>query len=153
SRRRLQSIEDSGTISGAVYFNDMLPDDALGRQTFMENCASSFHEAELVFFDPDNGLEVSLPKGRKKSSKYLYLDEAAEFYATGKSLLIYQHFPRIERAVFLSLRTKQLRTVAPGCTIWTFTTAHVVFFLVVHPASPVRLVNAAIETSRRWEAD
>src|SRR5690606_4640768 len=87
------------------------------------------------------------------SSKYLYLDEAAKFYATGKSLLIYQHFPRIERTVFLSLRAKQLRTVAPGCTIWAFTTAHVVFFLVVHPASPVRLVNAAIETSRRWEDD
>jgi len=152
-RRRLQTIEDSGAIPGAVYFNDMLPDNIPGRQAFFESCAASFDDTVLVFFDPDNGLEVSLPKGRKNSSKYLYLDEAAVFYEAGKSLLIYQHFPRIERTIFLNLRTEQLRATAPGCIIWTFTTAHVAFFLLIHPESPARLAGAAMDTSQRWEGN
>lgn len=76
-RRRLQCIEDSGAIAGATYYNETLPDHTAGRDAFIERCAAEFHDADLVFFDPDNGLEVSLPKGRKNSSKYLYLDEAA----------------------------------------------------------------------------
>lgn len=152
-RRRLHTIEDSGAIAGAVYFNDMLPDDAVGRQSYIEACTSALRETDLVFFDPDNGLEVSLPKGRKNSSKYLYLDEVAAFYGTGKSLLIYQHFPRIERTAFLASRAEQLCGVAPGCSIWAFATAHVVFFLLVHPESAARLAIAAMETSSRWKSD
>ncbi|MGB3900116.1 MAG: hypothetical protein WA973_16385 [Mesorhizobium sp.] len=147
-RRRLQSIEDSGAIAGALYYNETLPDDIVGRAAFMERCATEFHDAELVFFDPDNGLEVSLPKGRKNSSKYLYLDEVAAFYEAGKSLLIYQHFPRVERKAFLASCTERLRGVAPGCAMWAFTTAHVVFFLLIQPESPARLSIAAVEACR-----
>ena len=144
-RRRLQTIEDSGAVPGALYCNELLPDDVSGRTTFMEHCASQLSNTELVFFDPDNGLEVSLPKGRKNSSKYLYLDEVAAVYRTGKSVLIYQHFPRVERSTFMAQRTEQLRVVAPCSAVWAFTTAHVVFFLLVHPESPARLAVAAIE--------
>lgn len=147
-RRRLQTIEDSGAIPGAAYFNETLPDDVAGRAVFMSRCASQVHDAEPVFFDPENGLEVSLPKGRKNSSKYLYLDEVAAFYEAGKSLLIYQHFPRVERSVFMASRLLQLHGVAPGCAIWAFTTSHVVFFLLIHPESPARLSIAAVEAGR-----
>ena len=144
-RRRLQTIEDSGTIAGALYYNETLPDDAAGRAAFMNRCSTQFRDAELVFFDPDNGLEVSLPKGRKNSSKYLYLDEVAAFYDAGKSLLIYQHFPRVERQAFLASSIGRLRGVAPGCAVWAFTTSHVVFLLLAHPESPARLAVAVME--------
>lgn len=147
-RRRLQNIEDSGTIANALYYNETLPGDVPGRAAFMERCGSEFRDAELVFFDPDNGLEVSLPKGRKNSSKYLYLDEVAAFYEAGKSLLIYQHFPHVKRPVFMAQRTEQLRGVAPRCAVWAFTTAHVAFFLLVYPESPARLAVAACEACR-----
>jgi hypothetical protein len=144
-RRRLHSIEDSEAIPGALYYNETLADDVSDRAAFMEQCSSQLHDAELVFFDPDNGMEVSLPKGRKNSSKYLYLDEVAAFYQAGKSLLIYQHFPRVERNEFLASCTDRLRAVAPGCAVWAFTTSHVLFLLLVHPESPARLAVAAME--------
>ncbi|OYR07984.1 hypothetical protein [Brucella thiophenivorans] len=150
-RRRLQEIEDIGAIPQAKYFNELLPDDIAGRQIFMDRCTSALGHTDLIFFDPDNGLEVSLRKGRKNSSKYLYLDEVAEFYGMGKSLLIYQHFPRIERKAFLAQRSEQLRASAPGCSMWAFTTAHVVFFLILHPRSPDRLRLAAEAAAHRWE--
>lgn len=150
-RRRLQVVEDSGAIPQATYFNELLPDDISGRRTFMERCAVVLGHTDLVFFDPDNGLEVSIAKGRKNSSKYLYLDEAAAFYDTGKSLLIYQHFPRIERKAFVAQRSKQLRAIAPGCSIWAFTTAHVVFFCVLNPNSSNELLTAVEAAAHRWD--
>ncbi|TCQ78690.1 hypothetical protein EDF68_10691 [Ochrobactrum sp. BH3] len=150
-RRRLQAIEDSGAIPQATYFNELLPDNLSERQAFMARCVAALGHTDLVFFDPDNGLEVSLQKGRKNSSKYLYLDEAATFYGMGQSLLIYQHFPRIERKAFIAQRSEQLRASAPVCSIWAFTTAHVVFFLILHPRSPDRLRIAAEAVTHRWE--
>ncbi|MFK0692470.1 hypothetical protein ACFX5Q_30460 [Mesorhizobium sp. IMUNJ 23033] len=150
-RRRLQSIEESGAIAGAAYFNELLPDHTPGRAAFMDRCFSAFERADVVFFDPDNGLETSLPKGRKNSSKYLYLDEVARFYGSGKSMLVYQHFPRVERRAFLASCIERLRSVAPEALIWTFTTAHVAFFLAVHPESPARLAAAANEACGLWD--
>jgi hypothetical protein len=150
-RRRLLSIEKSGIIPNASYFNEILPDDQLSRVAFMERCAGALAHADLIFFDPDNGLEVSLAKGRRNSSKYLYLDEVAAFHRSGKSLLIYQHFPRVERTAFLSLCADRLRTAASGCAVWTFTTAHVAFFLLVHRESPARIAIAAVEACGRFD--
>lgn len=150
-RRRLQTIEESGTVPDATYLNELLPDDAAGRAAFMDRCLSAFEHSDVVFFDPDNGLETSLPKGRKNSSKYLYLDEVARFYGSGKSMLIYQHFPRVERRAFLASCVGRLRRVAPDALVWTFTTAHVAFFLVVHPESPARLAAAATEACGLWD--
>lgn len=149
-RRRLATIEGSGAIPGASYHNDLLPDELAGRHAFMGRCAYAFRDVDLIFFDPDNGLEVAKPKGRKDSSKYLYLDEVAAFYASGKSLLIYQHFPHVKRPVFLARCAERLCTAAPGASLWAFTTAHVVFLLLLHPASPAHLHSAASAASRRW---
>lgn len=151
--RRLETIEASNAIPNAIYYNDLLPDNAAGRIAFMQDCRSEFADADLIFFDPDNGLEISISKGRKNSSKYLYLDEVAEFYGNGKSLLIYQHFPRIERASYITSCVAKLRATAPTAAIWTFTTAHVVFFLLIHPMSPATLANAASNAERRWNRD
>ncbi|RLP25786.1 hypothetical protein [Mesorhizobium sp. YM1C-6-2] len=151
-RRRLDAIEESGAIPGALYCNDTLPDDLAGRGMFMEHAASAFRDRELVFFDPDNGMETTLPKGRKNSSKYVYLDELAGFYRTGKSLLVYQHFPRIERRAFVASCLNRLGAVAPDASLWTFTTAHVVFLLAIHPESPARLAVATMEGCRRWDS-
>jgi hypothetical protein len=150
-RRRLQSIEESDAIPNAGYFNEVLSDDHASRLAFMERCAGALAHAQLIFFDPDNGLEVSLAKGRRNSSKYLYLDEVAAFYRSGKSLLIYQHFPRIERSAFLTSCVERLRATASGCAIWTFITAHVAFFLLVHPESPARIAVAAMDACGRLD--
>lgn len=152
-RRRLATIEASGVIPGALYHNDLLPDEVTGRHAFMGRCVDKFHDVDMIFFDPDNGLEVSLAKGRKNSSKYLYLDEVSDVYAAGKSLLIYQHFPRVERSAFVRQCTDRLRSVATTASVWSFTTPNVVFFLLVHPESPARLVIAAVQASGRWGAE
>ena len=49
----------------------------------------------LVFFDPDNGLQIaSIPKHHPKGGKYIYWDELTQFWRRGNTLLIYHHLNR-----------------------------------------------------------
>jgi hypothetical protein len=65
------------------------------RATWLEACLNQTQNCELVFFDPDNGLEIpSVPKQHPKAGKYIYLDEIAAFWSRGDTLLIYHHLNR-----------------------------------------------------------
>jgi hypothetical protein len=142
-RRRLQTIEDSGAIAGAAYYNETLPQAAPERAAYMAECRAH----DLVFFDPDNGIEApSVKKSHGKALKYVFLDEVAAVYGSGKSILIYQHFPMMKpRPQFVADTVGRLHIIASDTAIFTFTTSHVVFFLLVHPESPARLAVAAVE--------
>jgi hypothetical protein len=55
---------------------------------------------DLVFFDPDNGLEIaSVPKHHRNAGKYIYWDELSSFWERGQTLLIYHHINRTKSAV------------------------------------------------------
>ncbi len=148
---RLRAIENSGIIPGATYFNEELPRAERDRAGFMTRCRLASAGSDLVFFDPDNGLEVkSTAKGRAGSERYLFLDEAAAFYAAGHSLLIYQHFGRVEREAFIAGCAERLLSVAPGAAFRAFRTGHVVFLLLIHPTSPESLSEAAEAAATGW---
>ena len=150
--RRLIEIESSGIIAGAKYFNAETPQDRVRREAYFLECAVAFADRDLVFFDPDNGLDVlSIPKGRKDSPKFVFLDEVEGFYAAGKSILIYQHFPRVQRDAFAASCATRLKTVAPGAEIWRFATSHVLFLLLIHPDAPSSLTEALHDASGRWD--
>ncbi len=54
------------------------------RRRYFRRMLDLFREADLIFFDPDNGFEVrSKPIGRRDSSKYLYWHELTATYAAG----------------------------------------------------------------------
>lgn len=132
--RRLVTIEGANAIPNAIYFNAKTPQERPARAAYMDACRTAFADCELVFFDPDNGLEVpSVSKGSKLSPKFVFLDEIAAVYASGKSILIYQHYPRIERGVFAATCAARLSSVASDAQIWRFSTGNVLFLLVLHP--------------------
>jgi hypothetical protein len=70
---------------------------------------------DLVFLDPDNGLEVaSVPPSSPKASKYVFLHEVGAIAERGQSLLIYQHHNRSAPAeAQIASAMKNLRSVAP----------------------------------------
>jgi len=141
---RLELIERSGIIPNAKYFSEIIPDHRISRASYMDRCAQSFSECQLIFFDPDNGLDVpSKSPGQRNSSKYLYREEVRRFYSLEKSLLIYQHFCREKRRLFVSRLSNDLMQAAPQSSITVFKTSHVAFFRVVHPAHKIALSGLA----------
>jgi hypothetical protein len=55
------------------------------------------------------------------------------------------------RPQFVADTVTRLRATTPDAAIFTFTTAHVVFFLLVHPESRARLAVAAMEVCGRLD--
>jgi hypothetical protein len=92
--RRVVRIRDLNIVPRGTFFEEVLTDDRSTRDTFFEGFRSQRNEADLVFFDPDVGIERrSTPQpGRKKSSKYVYWKELRECFEAGHSLMVFQFF-------------------------------------------------------------
>lgn len=142
--RRLILIEGSEILPRAVFVNTIVPEPLFERQLWFKQASAVLAETDLIFFDPDNGMEVgSVAKGRRNSSKYVYRDELAATYRAGHSLLIYQHFQRKERKSFIQTVADDLGRVAADAEIWAIRTSHVVFMLAIQPRHHTALSVAA----------
>ena len=129
--RHVSAFEQSGLLPQCRYFSQVTPDDADGRKRYFEDLLQFCEGSDLIFFDPDNGLEVkSVPFGRTRSSKYLYWQEVKQAWKRGFSLLIFQHFTREKREDFVRRHTTELERRLGTDLVQPIVTANVVFFLV-----------------------
>ena len=68
------------------------------RQNWFNKSIKKFKDKDVIFVDPDNGIEVSSisTKGRKKAGKYIFYDEIKQILALEnvETLVIYQHYKR-----------------------------------------------------------
>lgn len=132
--RNVSLIEDSELLNGCGFFSDYVPDSKLERKTWFSSLLDASRSSDLVFLDPDNGLEIkSKPYGRKDSSKFLYWREVSDLWRSGKSLLIYQHFIRENREQFIQRMLISLKDIAKSSVVEAFYTPHVVFLMALQP--------------------
>ena len=132
--RSVSLIEHTGLLPGAAYHSTVVPESAPDRDRWFQQVRAEMAGSNLVFFDPDNGIEIkSLPYGRRKSSKFVYWREIEEVWNAGSSMLIYQHFIREKRERFVGRMLAALRERAAGSFVEAFSTAHVVFLLALQP--------------------
>lgn len=60
------------------------------------------HKQDVIFLDPDNGLEVKSKKLHSKhGNKYTTYKEAADYYAQGSTVIIYNHRDRKPESEYL----------------------------------------------------
>ena len=122
---------EAGILPAARFYVRTLRDDLQSRSRYFEVFWSVAEGCDLVFFDPDNGLEVqSRPLGRKGSSRYLYWAELEQAFSRGYSVLIYQHFRREKRDAFVERMAQEMRQRTGAARVYSFRTARVVFFLL-----------------------
>lgn len=149
--RHVGLIERSPLLPDAKYCSETVPDSAEARAAWFQSLLKQSRGRELVFLDPDNGLEVkSRPYGRKNSSKYLFWREVVALWASGMSLLIYQHFTREKRTHFIGRKLVELDHAAPNSLLEAFCTPRVVFFMALQP-SHQRFHSAIVDAvQRHW---
>jgi hypothetical protein len=149
--RTIARIQQEGVLPRTQFIEDLIPDQLSGRQDMFQSGMERLTSCQLVFFDPDNGLEVKTkPKGRKNSNKFLYLDEVKQAFDAGHSLLVYQHFPRIERTTYIASRVTQLRAATRCENIVSFSTGYVCFFLLLQPSHRSDLIRGIETVKERW---
>jgi hypothetical protein len=127
-------IEKIGVLKSASFHYDQVPDKQAAREEWRERMLVKARERDLVFFDPDNGIEVmSKPVGRKGSSKYVFWKEIEGVWSGGSSVLLYQHLSRVKREVLAQRLKDELirRTGASRAAV--FSSPNVLFLLAAHP--------------------
>ena len=98
-RRDVRVMDETDLIPGAKYYTDLLLTSVDMSPAERRQCRKEWHEkalafcagSELVFLDPDNGIR---PKGRSCSpynDKYVFLEEAADYYNAGQNVVYYCH--------------------------------------------------------------
>ena len=77
------------------------------RERYLERSRALTATCDIVFVDPDNGIEVkSTERHHKGGPQYCYLDELVPCVQGHKSLVVYQHFSRTDRATQMGHRTQ-----------------------------------------------
>lgn len=140
-----------GLVPCAMYYSRFLHDDPEQRAMYFARAMGALAGCPLLFFDPDNGIEVkSVRLGHRNSCKYLYWGEIESAYAAGHSLLVYQHFPRARRGPFIERTSQEWARRLPDSRVHAYQTARVVFFLALHPghAGGIAVANQLIDS--RW---
>ena len=147
-------IERSGLLRNAEYFSEIVPDDAELRRAWAGRLVQASSRSELVFLDPDNGLEVpSQSFGRKYSSKYAYWPEVEQIWQGGASLLIYQHYRREKRSTFIPRMVDDFRDRTGARLVEAFRTPRVLFILAGQPKHEALLHRAVQRVASCWERE
>jgi hypothetical protein len=144
-------LEDAGLLPRASFYSDIVPDGCLARGAWRDGLLAAARGTDLVFLDPDNGLEIpSRPIGRKGSSKHVSWVELEALWRGGCSVLVYQHFCRESRIGFTWRITKELSLRTGARVIEAFRTSHVVFVFMVQERHTSWLSPVCSELNRRW---
>jgi hypothetical protein len=150
-RRDVAAFESSGLTVDARYCASPLDNSAMARPAWFDRGLADLASTDLVFFDPDNGLEVSsIGYGKRGSRKYVYWREIAATWAAGHSLLIFQHFNRSARGAFIERLWADLERRTSGSRVAALATSHVLFLFAVQPRHAARFDRAMQFVSERW---
>ena len=123
--RDVARVDSPSILKGMIFQSSVIFDNRDERRRYFQEAMHRFKGVDLIFFDPDNGIEVrSTPLGRKGSSKFVYWNELKEAFNAGHSLLVYQHFPRVKRITFIEQRTRELVERLNAGEVYAYQTAH-----------------------------
>lgn len=128
--RQVSLIAGSSLLPNTSYYSALVPDARNDRRCWLEGLLLAAKGMDLVFLDPDNGIEVkSKAVGQRGSSKHVAWEEIDAVWDAGCSLLIYQHFPRESRRSFIERLGSELQGRTGAAFTEAFKTPHVLFLL------------------------
>lgn len=140
--KNISLIERSGLLASS-FFSEVVPENITQRGLWLDAVARTSAGSDVVFFDPDNGLETSsLPKKTKRSHKHLYWDEVRRLWDTGHSVLVYQHHSRVTVPKMLEHRARQARELIGSGQMYFFNSFMIGFFLFCQDAHRARVEAA-----------
>ncbi|HEX8745187.1 MAG TPA: hypothetical protein VF712_18825 [Thermoleophilaceae bacterium] len=144
-------VQAAGVFDDAVFVERLLGDTKADRDSYFQEVSSLLRPGDTVFFDPDNGLDVkSVPKGRKNSAKYVYVDELASVCDSTRSVIVYQHFGRVPRAQYLQAQLQRIGDALPDREVFAIAGTHVAFLAACARGHWPRIRRGADGLCRRW---
>jgi hypothetical protein len=152
--RAVSLMQDHKILPNVSFFTELLFDGVQKREAYFTAMFDQFNAMDLIFFDADNGLAPrSCRPGKKGSSKYLFASEAAIAFSRGHSLLIYQHFARQERSLFVKETASKILDSTGAKEIYSIRSPHVVFLLVPHAQHSKPIRRRILKIQDDWKGE
>jgi hypothetical protein len=138
----LTALQSSGMLEDAVFIRREVPNKASSRTLWAKGLANSVNGANLVFLDPDNGIE-----GRRLTKRHVALAEIASLRQKDRVLIIGHHQSGRKTEVrYLANQVKSL-----GCDIVEIVRLRLVtsclYVIVDHDTTMTELTATFV---RRW---
>lgn len=150
-RRDLRVVEDLQFVPSAIFCSDRWSTDPENRMWSIDQLLSALSGSSLVFIDPDNGIEVTSIKSRSKNSyKYIFMEEIEYVWNRNHSILIYQHFPRVERDTYVRRQLERVSAAVGGASTTAILTSHVAFLFCFQNHHAEMGERAVREISKHW---
>lgn len=149
--RHVRHVHKPMILPNASFYCGLVPDGKPSRTKWLTRTLSSLGGVDLLFFDPDNGIEVkSTPSGKAGSSKYLYWPEIERAWAQESSLIIFQHFPRQKRGHYVAQLANQLAVRLPDAVVVPLITSNVLYLLAYRQRHKTKVELALQFMNKRW---
>lgn len=150
--RDVRLIETSGLLPNCRFFHEPVPEDLEGRRAWFRAALEFARGSDLVFLDPDHGIEIqSVREGKAKSSRFVYLHELQALYEERHSVLICQHTARTTRRNLIRSKLAQLYETFGIEFFETFSSFDWIGFLLEAFAHGVPIMQARAAIARDWE--
>jgi hypothetical protein len=150
-KRHVRHAHKPSLLPNALFFDELVPANRPLREGWLTKALNKLARADLLFFDPDNGIEVqSKPSGSPGSCKYLYWDEIRRAWTQESSLLIFQHFPRQNREQYTSRLARELREHLSDGEVVPLITSNVLYLLAYQPRHEVEVDLALKAIAKKW---
>jgi hypothetical protein len=147
--RSVLHAEKWSLLPTTTYHHEFIPHRRSQREKYFAEASLALADCKIVFFDPDNGMEVkSVSYGAARSLKYLYWRELQTF-SLSHSVIVYQHFRRVPRDQFIKDMVVSFQENLSG-DVYSFRTSHVVFFLIPHPEHEGCFQGVIEAVQKRW---
>lgn len=149
--RHVGDVRARALVADAAYYEEIVPPGREARRRWWEAGHAAMGRARLMFFDPDNGLITgSVSAGGRSAVKYALDEEIREAVAAGRSVLIYQHWPRVERNTFCGRVRERLSALHPQCAVCCLCTSGVLFAAMIQPQDAECWKTVERALAERW---
>jgi hypothetical protein len=100
-QRHVRALQAADLLPGANFHSDMIPTNGTAaqrqqaRREWLQSVQATLQQADLLFVDPDNGLEpAGFTHGSGDAGKSVTLDELRQLRQCGRCLVVYHHHTR-----------------------------------------------------------
>ena len=145
-KRNLALFEESAHASAINFIHDHIEDPQ--KRLKVLDKLSRDKSSNLIFFDPDNGIEVKSTNS-KNVHKYVLWRDIEIAYASGKSILIYQHFSRKNREVFVQEKLQEIKSHLK-VNVFAVKVKHSVYFLLAQEKHKAKIKKSLATYKSTW---
>ncbi|MDB5204764.1 MAG: hypothetical protein JWP09_792 [Candidatus Taylorbacteria bacterium] len=147
NQRDLSLYEKSFHAKDISFINDHVEDISI-RNKLIQGIKTD-KDSDIIFFDPDNGIEVK-STNVKNLHKYITWEDIKIAFDSGKSVLVYQHYSRMNRDKFIRGKLDGFNKLFKDA-VFVIRAKHSVYFLLAQKKHASKISKSLKEYQNNWK--